>query len=468
MTRLRDRLVPASLKGRLLLFLIGGLVVAQIASSLIAYYDRRGAVERVVARRNAVRIADFVRMLDGLTPDERDRAVAALRYPLIRVGNAAYTDPRNLPEAFATEPAPNEPIESAMVTAFLQRLEPPRAVYVQVAKTVLRYSPESAATLTPTVTGVEPQGWGVFVRSTLADQSPVLIYVEVPFVLPSPLSSLLWQLVVPGAVIVLLIGFAVTWVTRPLGELADAAGRLGNDLEAPPLPERGTSELRRAARAFNSMQERLSRYVKSRVTALTAISHDLKTPITRMRLRAELIEDESLRAALLRDMEQLEKTVYASLEFIRGLESTERVQPTDLNALIESVCEDYRAAGHDVTMAGTVAEPLRAQPQALKHCLVNIIDNACKYGGKAKVELVDGDSETVIKVRDFGNGVPEPELEKVFEPFYRVETSRSRDTGGTGLGLSIARNIAQLHRGWISIRNHPEGGLEATLALPRA
>lgn len=115
-----------------------------------------------------------------------------------------------------------------------------------------------------------------------------------------------------------------------------------------------------------------------------------------------------------------------------------------------------------------LSEPLSAQPEALKHCLINIIDNACNYGGKAKVELLDGDTETIIKVRDFGQGVPEDELEKMFAPFYRVETSRSRETGGTGLGLSITRNVAQLHRGSVGVRNHPEGGLEATLSLPRA
>jgi signal transduction histidine kinase len=215
------------------------------------------------------------------------------------------------------------------------------------------------------------------------------------------------------------------------------------------------------------MQDRLSRYLKSRVTALTAISHDLKTPITRMRLRAELIEDPPLRESLLRDMSELEKMVRAALEFIRGLDSTEPPQPTDINALIASVCDDYREAGHEVVTKGAVRAPFPAQTQALKHCLANIIDNACKYGGKAQVVVQDGEQEVVIKVRDFGQGVPESELEKVFEPFYRLESSRSRDTGGTGLGLAIARNVAQLHRGQVSIRNHPEGGLEAILALPR-
>lgn len=459
--------LPHSLKGRLLLLLIGGLVVAQVVSTVIAYYDRKGSIERVVGRRNAVRIADLVRMLDGLEPHARERAASALRYPVIRLGNSTHAPQPDLPiDGFGT--TTSGPIAEAIVKAFRERLNPPRDVRIDVGVATLRYSPEFAATFVPGINAPGAKGWGVLVRSTLVDQTPLMVYVEVPFVLPNPLSAMLWQLIVPGVVIILLVALAVNWVTRPLGELADAAERFGNNLDAPPVPEEGASELRRAARAFNSMQERLSRYLKSRVTVLTAISHDLKTPITRMRLRAELINDVDVREALLRDMAQLERTVHASLQYVRGLESTEATQPTDINALIESVCEDYREAGHEILTAGAAAKPLDAQPEALKHCLTNIIDNACKYGGKARVAVEDGESEVVIKVRDFGQGMPECELERAFEPFYRVEASRCRNTGGTGLGLSIARNIAQLHRGRVSVRNHPEGGLEAILALPRA
>jgi signal transduction histidine kinase len=458
--------MPHSLKGRLLLLLIGGLVTAQIASSVIAYYDRKASIERVLARRNAVRVADLVRMLDGLRSPDRERAVAALRYPVIRLGPLALPRADGMPEQTIGAETRTGPIAEQLIEAFHERLNPPRQVDVRVGETQSRYSPDSNVVVPRTLTG-RGSVWGVSVRSTLGDDTPVLVYVEVPHALVFSVSSMLWQFVVLSAVTILLVALAVDWVTRPLSELADAAERLGDDLDAPPLPERGASELHRAARAFNSMQERLSRYLKSRVTALTAISHDLKTPITRMRLRAELIEDAPLRESFLRDMSELETMVRSALEFIRGLDSSEPPQPTDINALIESVCEDYREAGHEVVTEGAARAPFPAQTQALKHCLANIIDNACKYGGKARIVVQDGEQEMVIRVRDFGLGVPESELEKVFEPFYRLESSRSRDTGGTGLGLAIARNVAQLHHGWVSIRNHPEGGLEATLALPR-
>lgn len=460
--------MPQSLKGRLLLLLIGGLIAAQIASSLIAYHDRKSSIERVVARRNAVRVADLVRMLDGLRPPDRERAVAALRYPVIRLGPLALPRADGMPEQTIGSETRQGPIPEAMIEAFRERLQPPRAVEVRMGETRLRYSPETNDPITQGFERPSQSGWGVSVRSTLGDGTPVLVYVEVPRALLYSVGSLLWQFFVLSAVTIVLVAMAVGWVTRPLSELADAAERLGNDLDAPPLPEHGASELRRAARAFNSMQDRLSRYLKSRVTALTAISHDLKTPITRMRLRAELIEDSPLRESLLRDMSELERMVRSALEFIRGLDSTEPPQPTDINALIESVCDDYREAGHEVVTKGAARAPFPAQTQALKHCLTNIIDNACKYGGKAQIVVQDGEQEMVIKVRDFGHGVPEAELERVFEPFYRLESSRSRDTGGTGLGLAIARNVAQLHHGRVSIRNHPEGGLEAILALPRA
>ena len=462
------RLLPRSLKGRLLLLLIGGLVAAQVALSLIAYYDRKASMEAVLARRNAVRVADLIRMLDGLGAPEREPAVAALRYPVIRLGPLAVPRADNMPEETIGRETAQGPIAEAMIAAFRERLRPPRSAQIRVGETKLRYSPESGFVPMTGIGGTPQVGWGVSVRSTLADGTPAVVYVEIPYAIGFSVSSLLWQFFLLSAVTIVLVALAVEWVTRPLSELADAAERLGNDLDAPPLRERGASELRRAAHAFNSMQDRLSRYLKSRVTALSAISHDLKTPITRMRLRAELINDSPLRESMLRDMSELEKMVRSALEFIRGLDSTEPPQPTDINALIASVCEDYREAGHEVAIEGIAAEPYPAQIQALKHCLSNIVDNACKYGGKAQIVVRDDEQELLIKVRDFGLGVPEAELEKVFEPFYRLETSRSRDTGGTGLGLAIARNVAQLHRGHMRIRNHPEGGLEAILALPRA
>jgi len=267
--------------------------------------------------------------------------------------------------------------------------------------------------------------------------------------------------------VILLSLFAVRWVTRPLSVLSAAADELGRDIRRSPVPERGPVEVRRAARAFNEMQTRLVRYVEDRTRLLTAISHDLKTPITRMRLRAELLEDETLKGKLVRDLQDMENMTNATLDFLRGLEVNETSQPIDLMALLESVQSDAVETGQPVSLQGNVSHFFAGRPQALRRCLENLIGNAVRYGKQAAVSVEDSGATITIRVRDAGKGIPENQLEKVFEPYYRLEEARSQAGGGTGLGLGIARNIATLHGGTLTLRNRPEGGLEAVLSLPR-
>ncbi|MDP2879222.1 MAG: HAMP domain-containing sensor histidine kinase, partial [Sulfuricella sp.] len=204
-----------------------------------------------------------------------------------------------------------------------------------------------------------------------------------------------------------------------------------------------------------------------RTRILAAMSHDLKTPITRLRLRAELLEDDDLRAKFTKDLEEMESLVAATLDFMRGVDNPEPVQPVDIMALLESLQADAAEIGQEVRLDGIAAHPYPCKPAALKRCLGNLIDNAVKYGKCTTLRVDDSDKQLQIRILDQGPGVPEALLERVFEPFYRLENSRSRDTGGTGLGLSIARNIAQLHGGELVLRNRAGGGLEATLTLPR-
>ncbi|MDP2762810.1 MAG: HAMP domain-containing sensor histidine kinase, partial [Sideroxyarcus sp.] len=194
---------------------------------------------------------------------------------------------------------------------------------------------------------------------------------------------------------------------------------------------------------------------------------DLKTPITRLRLRAELLEDDDLRAKFTKDLEEMESLVAATLDFMRGVDNPEPVHPVDIMALLESLQADAAEIGQEVRLEGIAARPYPCKPAALKRCLGNLIDNAVKYGKSTTVIVNDHDKQLQIHILDQGQGIPETELERVFEPFYRLESSRSRDTGGTGLGLGIARNIAQMHGGDLLLRNRPCGGLEAILTLPR-
>ncbi len=257
--------------------------------------------------------------------------------------------------------------------------------------------------------------------------------------------------------------------TRPLDALASAAARLGDDVEsAPPLPERGPTEVRQAAAAFNAMQARIARDVRERMTLLAAITHDLQTPLTRLRLRLEKVGDEALRAKLVADLDAMRETVREGLDLATSLDTREAPQRIDLDSMLESVVADAVDAGADVTLQGRTGRRILGWPSALRRCLTNLVDNAVAYGGYARVRGESGGGRAVVLVRDGGPGIPEEHLERVFDPFVRVEGSRSRETGGTGLGLTIARNAAANMGGTIALRNHPEDGLEVRLVFPAA
>jgi signal transduction histidine kinase len=270
-------------------------------------------------------------------------------------------------------------------------------------------------------------------------------------------------------VVVLVIALYATArsITRPLSNLVRAAEGLGRNVRQPKLEEKGSRELRDAARAFNTMQDRLQRYLDSRTRVLAAMSHDLKTPLTRLRLQVETaLEDPAIQARFGKELDEMESMVRGALALFRGLDDDETLAPIDINALLATLQSEFAEMGAEVSVQGKAGQPFTGKPQALKRCLTNLIANAIKFGVRAKIVVEDGIA-LVIRVRDEGPGIPPDELERVFEPFYRVESSRNRDTGGTGLGLSIARDVAQAHGGSLVAQNLPGGGLETLLVLPR-
>jgi len=256
-------------------------------------------------------------------------------------------------------------------------------------------------------------------------------------------------------------------ITRPLGQLAQAAKNLGNDINHPPLKLAGASEIRQASAAFNAMQARIRQYIFQRTQMLAAITHDLQTPLTRMRLRLEKVADPELKERLLGDLSATQEMVREGLDLARSMDTSETMQPLDLDSLLGSVCCDATDAGQQVDIKGNAGMALMGRPMALRRCLVNLIDNAVKYGQRANVAVENTGGAARIQIRDNGPGIAPGELARVFEPFYRVESSRSRESGGTGLGLTIARNIAEQHGGNIALANHPDGGLQVTLVLPQ-
>lgn len=271
-----------------------------------------------------------------------------------------------------------------------------------------------------------------------------------------------------AVVIIVTAGMLLAWVTRPLRNLAIAAERFSLDGEPELLDESGPSEVRRAARAFNTMRERIRKLVAERTQALAAVSHDLRTPITRVRLRSELLDDSQTRAMIESDLLEMENMIYSTLEFLKSGESLEQRRLLNLSSIAETFVGDAIDAGRDIAFAGAEIVPIEGQHLALKRVVGNLVGNALKYAETVRVEARYVGDLAELVVLDDGPGIPDDRIDSVFDPFVRIEGSRSKETGGVGLGLTIARSIARAHHGDIVLENRPGGGLAATLRLPIA
>ncbi|GIL41394.1 ATP-binding protein [Roseiterribacter gracilis] len=270
-----------------------------------------------------------------------------------------------------------------------------------------------------------------------------------------------------GLAITAIAAWSIQRLTRPLTLFSNAAERLGREIDAPPVPERGPSEVRQAAHAFNQMADRLRRFVRDRTTMLAAISHDLRTPITRAKLRAEFVEDEVQQKKLLADLDEMEAMIAATMSFARDDANQEPRQPTDLADMLRHIGDEMRETGKDVTVNVPAELMTDCRPQAVKRVVCNLVQNAATYGSRAIVTLTADDEQIEVRVEDDGPGIPPEDLERVFAPFVRLEESRNRATGGVGLGLSIARSIARGHGGDLVLANKEPHGLVARLLLPR-
>lgn len=276
-----------------------------------------------------------------------------------------------------------------------------------------------------------------------------------------------YVLVAQLSLLVLCSWFAVRQATRPLADLAKAADTLDPNSRTPRLSETGPREVAYAATAFNAMRDRIAQYLEERVQILAAISHDLQTPITRMKLRAEMAEASIERDKLITDLDEVERLVKEGVAYARSAHGKdEKASRIDLASFIESLAYDYQDTGKAVTVAELGDGAIVTRPHALRRILTNLIDNALKFGGSAEIEVQRRPEGTVtIKVLDRGPGIPEDQLEAVLQPFFRLEQSRSRDTGGTGLGLAIAQQLATVIGGSLTLRNRDGGGLAAELSL---
>lgn len=269
------------------------------------------------------------------------------------------------------------------------------------------------------------------------------------------------------ALVLSIIGiFSANRLARPLRELASSVEALGRGEAVSLIPERGPDDIRQLCEAFNRMQSRLRRFVDDRTRMLAAIGHDLRTPLTSLKVRTEFVADEELRQKMLATIDEMQTMTEATLSFAKGEATVEETRTIDLNALIESLCDDLSELGHDIEYIDGEKLSYRCRPDGIKRAVRNLIENALRYGGQASVGITSNVNSVDIVIADHGPGIPDAEIEQVFAPFYRIEQSRSRQTGGVGLGLSIARAIIRHHGGDIVLSpNNP--GLRASVTLPR-
>lgn len=269
--------------------------------------------------------------------------------------------------------------------------------------------------------------------------------------------------------IVLIAYLAARMAAAPLHRLAQAAERLGRNINEPSLLEQGSTEVRQAARAFNRMQTEIQRNFTHRTQMLAAITHDLQTPLTRLRLRLETLNDEDFRKQLIGDLAAMQSLINEGLEFARlGHSNTEPLVCLDVRSLLTCIVEDDYGLRQVVQLADCCDCSVAARPKTLRRCLNNLIDNAIKHAGSATLRAEHDGSLVRIEVLDEGAGLPDSQIEAVFEPFVRLDESRSRKTGGSGLGLTIARALAEQNSGKLTLKNRPTGGLSASLVMPLA
>ncbi len=468
---------PRSLFGRLLATAVLALLFAQAASLVLVARERENFILQNTVREWSRRIGEIAVVLQGMDRGERDSAVAQLE-----------DRPRHYSRRFAESPAfrdrmlggpePERAGRDPLIVPFSITGDMATLLRQQLLATLGAGFDVSVVHTADPARRAIPVNGGPFAeaRSLESEQYDANVRLPDGYSVPFRVTRLLRGAPLPRglfvnltlllAVMVVALFVAARSITRPLSQLAQAADRVGRDLRQPRLEERGARELRDAARAFNTMQDRLQRFLDSRTRVLAAMSHDLKTPLTRLRLQVEMLEDPAGKARIGPQLDEMEALVNGALALFRGLDDDEAYAAVDINALLTTLQSEFAEMSAPVTIAGRALRPIHGKPLALRRCLTNLIANAVKFGTRATVLVEDGAS-LILRIRDEGPGIPAEELEKVFEPFYRLESSRNRDTGGTGLGLSIARDVVQAHGGTIVLNNLPVRGLEAIVRIPR-
>ena len=438
-TRFRLRLWPQGLAGQLIAATIAVLLITQGVVVGIAVHERLDRFQRDSGRFLAQRLALVADLLRAAPPAMHGHVLRVASAPGLRF--RLSSDQPGLPpapyiEQWLTPHLRAQGLNGSVVLALPDARSEGRRRHGGLVAVPVRI-----------------EGRDIWLTLTARRDTPP----------PWPRYALI-SLALAAAGSILVIVLLVRRVSRPLQSLTSAAERFGRGETAPPLAEEGPRDIRTTIAAFNRMQARQQRFIEDRTRMIAAVSHDLRSPITALRLRAEMVDQDDLRERMVASLDEMQQMVEATLAFAREDAAREATETVDLAALISDVAASRAELGHRVEWQGAAAMPYPCRPASIRRALGNLLDNAIRYGGAAEIVLEGTD----IMVRDRGPGIPEDRLEYVFEPFARLEESRSTETGGTGLGLAIARSIARNHGGDVHLRNRTGGGLEARLSLPAA
>ncbi|WP_455210853.1 ATP-binding protein [Kaarinaea lacus] len=442
------RLVPQSIANRTTLVLIAGLLLVMVLSAVISHIVFQDDHELPHRWQMIERIHVVTQVLASIPAAQREQLATPLSDDTISV------------QWFKANTAP-----AALVTDWgTQRFE----TFLSKRLADLHLKTVSIGHLaTGTDNSSDSTNKGpIAVALQLSDQSWLLFSSKIEQHNHNWLLRLITGLIIFGGGITLLAVMTTRRIIKPLETFAEAAQRFGINVDTLPLDETGPSEIKRAAQAFNQMQQRIRMFVQERMQMIAAISHDLKTPLTRLQLRTDFIEDNTQRQKALDDLQEMQVILDSTLSFAKEHSNNEPRTHVDLAVLVQSLCDDYTDTGKSVNYDGPVHLTFHCAPVSLRRALSNIINNAIQYGTRADVKLTQTANQISISVSDDGPGIPVEEQEHVFSPFFRLEKSRNRETGGTGLGLAVARTVIRQHGGDIQLTNQDPSGLLVTITFP--
>jgi signal transduction histidine kinase len=438
-------------------FVVTEVLAVAVTLALVGLFKTFGGVwsnESLEQSSLLSEAADIVRTIDAAPPTLRHALAAAAGTNVFHVGWYAA---RSRASA-SLEVAPRNDDENTQKKI---------SAHVQRAAVILR--PDRAGSMPPGIDYDRSRPLVPYIMAVQLNDGSWLVFSVTKRTWGMPWADrwVIW-LCFLAVSITIVTAFAARQFSRPIERLAAAVRQFGLNPQAPPIADTGPKELQEVVKTFNAMQAQIQKFVTYRTMMLAAISHDLRTPLTRMRLRGEFIEDQKQRARLFRDVAEMQNMVDEALAFFRDDAAAEETTSFDLPHVLLTIANDYSDQDIDIGYTGPAHAVYRGRPFALKRAFANVIDNAVKHAKAAEIELRCEEAVLVVAIRDRGPGIPPGDIDHVFRPYYRVDKSRNRATGGVGLGLTVAQGIVKGHGGEITLENRPGGGLEARIVLPAA